>query len=143
MFVQFIAINRFLVVQIGEIWVNSPSKAQGYWNRPEISAEVFHAIPSSETSDSTSSGAGYLRTGDLGFLRQGELYICGRIKDLIIVRGANHYPQDIERTAEQACTEHLRAGCSAAFAVPHEEGHTESVVYVAEVLSFISLSLTF
>ena len=77
--------------------------------------------------------------GDLGFLHEGELFICGRSKDLIIVRGSNHYPQDIERTAERACSSLLRPGCSAAFSVKHEKGHTETVVYVAEVLCpFIS-----
>lgn len=82
----------------------------------------------------------YLSTGDLGFLHKGELYICGRSKDLIIVRGSNHYPQDIERTAERS-EPSLRAGCSAAFSVPHAEGHTEAVVYVAEVTPPPTLSL--
>ena len=75
----------------------------------------------------------HVNTGDLGFLHEGELFICGRSKDLIIVRGSNHYPQDIERTAERACSSLLRAGCSAAFSVKHAKGHTETVVYVAEV----------
>ena len=85
------------------------------------------------SSGSPSSGADdFLSTGDLGFLHNEELFICGRSKDLIIVRGSNHYPQDIERTAERA-EPSLRAGCSAAFSVAHAEGHTEAVVFVAEV----------
>ena len=60
----------------------------------------------------------YLRTGDLGFIHKGELFVCGRIKDLIIVRGSNHYPQDLERTAEGVMADHLRAGCTAAFNSP-------------------------
>jgi acyl-CoA synthetase (AMP-forming)/AMP-acid ligase II len=71
----------------------------------------------------------------LGFLHSEELYICGRSKDLIIVRGSNHYPQDIERTAEKNDPA-LRPGCSAAFSIVHEAGHTEAVVYVAEVSTF-------
>jgi acyl-CoA synthetase (AMP-forming)/AMP-acid ligase II len=99
---------------VGEIWVDSPSKALGYWQRPEQSDEEFRAIPIPASAPSSSS---YLRTGDLGFYYKRELFICGRIKDVIIVRGSNHYPQDIERTAEKTCEEVLRAGCSAAFSV--------------------------
>lgn len=80
---------------IGEVWVAGPSVAEGYWKRPEVSAETFAAR--------TADGRGpYLRTGDLGFLDGGELFISGRSKDLIIINGANHYPQDIELTVEQA-----------------------------------------
>jgi acyl-CoA synthetase (AMP-forming)/AMP-acid ligase II len=86
----------------------------------------------SSSSSPSSSAEEYLSTGDLGFLHNEELFICGRSKDLIIVRGSNHYPQDIERTAERA-EPSLRAGCSAAFSVAHAEGHTEAVVFVAEV----------
>jgi acyl-CoA synthetase (AMP-forming)/AMP-acid ligase II len=127
--------------KVGEIWVRSPSKAAGYWNKEEQTREDFHAqivATSSTDADATSSttaatvGPAYLRTGDLGFLYEGELFICGRLKDLIIVRGSNHYPQDIERTAEKSHSS-LRPGCSAAFAIKHAAGHTEAVVYVAEV----------
>ena len=86
----------------------------------------------SSSSSPSSSAEEYLSTGDLGFLHKEELFICGRSKDLIIVRGSNHYPQDIERTAERA-EPSLRAGCSAAFSVAHAEGHTEAVVFVAEL----------
>ena len=80
---------------MGEIWVAGASVAQGYWGRPELSASTFAAR--------TAAGNGpYLRTGDLGFIDGGELFIGGRLKDLIIVRGVNHYPQDLELTVEQA-----------------------------------------
>ena len=140
---------------VGEVWVDSPSKALGYWQQHELTAHDFHAkfTPAfgAQKTDGTADaddGRTYLRTGDLGFMHKGELFICGRLKDLIIVRGANHYPQDIERTAEQSHSA-FRAGCSAAFALS-QDGHTEAVVYVAEVfivslvfLSFDSLSLYF
>ncbi|HVG32646.1 MAG TPA: beta-ketoacyl synthase N-terminal-like domain-containing protein [Pyrinomonadaceae bacterium] len=110
--------------QVGEIWVASESVAQGYWNRPELSEEIFRA----RLSD---TGVGpFLRTGDLGFWRDDELFVTGRLKDLIIIRGQNHYPQDIEWTAEQSHTE-LRQGCSAAFSV--EVSGAEQLVIAAEV----------
>jgi acyl-CoA synthetase (AMP-forming)/AMP-acid ligase II/acyl carrier protein len=110
--------------QVGEIWVSSAAVAQGYWGRPELTAETFRA----RLSD-TKEGP-YLRTGDLGVVFQGDLYVTGRIKDLIVIRGRNHYPQDIELTAE-ASHPALRPGCSAAFAVAGEE--TERLVLVAEI----------
>jgi acyl-CoA synthetase (AMP-forming)/AMP-acid ligase II len=78
--------------QIGEIWVTGPHVAEGYWNRPDDSAAVFRAYLAD-----TGEGP-FLRTGDLGFLRNGDLFVTGRLKDLILVRGANHYPEDIEAT---------------------------------------------
>lgn len=118
--------------KVGEIWVNSPSKALGYWNNADVTQESFFASYYSDDSSEPSSEQ-FLRTGDLGFLHRGELFICGRLKDLIIVRGSNHYPQDIERTAERVTNEHIRKGCSAAFAVKHEATHTEAVVFMIEV----------
>jgi acyl-CoA synthetase (AMP-forming)/AMP-acid ligase II len=110
--------------QVGEIWVASPSVAQGYWRRPASTAATFQAFL-------TDSGTGpFLRTGDLGFLYQGELFITGRMKDVIIVRGHNHYPQDIELTVEQSHAA-LRPNCGAAFGV-EVEGE-EWVVVVQEV----------
>ena len=81
--------------EIGEIWVDSPSKAAGYWGHDDISKEEFHAQILHYRDNTRPEGAErtYLRTGDLGFLHGGELFVCGRIKDLIIVRGRNHYPQ--------------------------------------------------
>lgn len=108
---------------VGEIWVTSLSKAAGYWNKPAVTTEEFHAQP----SGGTYAADGFLRTGDLGFMHRDELFICGRSKDLIIVRGSNHYPQDIERTAEKA-DKRIREGCIAAFAVHNSQAHTESVV---------------
>jgi acyl-CoA synthetase (AMP-forming)/AMP-acid ligase II len=119
--------------------VNSPSKALGYWDNPEVSNGIFRATcrfsleESKSSTTAVNTPSNYLRTGDLGFLRNGELFICGRLKDLIIVRGSNHYPQDIERTAEKCVKEYIRAGCSAAFAVKNPTTHTESVVYLVEV----------
>lgn len=109
---------------IGEIWIAGPSVAQGYWNRPEDSERTFQA----RFAD---TGRGpFLRTGDLGFIHAGQLFVTGRLKDLIIIRGLNHYPQDIERTVESS-HEALRAGCGAAFAV--EVGDEERLVVVQEI----------
>ncbi|HIQ21197.1 MAG TPA: aminotransferase class I/II-fold pyridoxal phosphate-dependent enzyme [Planctomycetes bacterium] len=109
---------------IGEIWVRGPSVAQGYWNRPEATEETFHARLAG-------SGEGpFLRTGDLGFLRDGELFVTGRIKDVIILRGANFYPQDIERTVQQSHPR-LRPDCGAAFTVAVDG--RERLVVVHEV----------
>lgn len=115
-------------LHVGEIWVRSPSKAMGYWLQPEQTKQDFHALVASSESNYE-----YLRTGDFGFLYQKELFICGRKKDLIIIRGSNHYPQDIERTAEHIAIESLRAGCSAAFAIKKDQASTESVIFIAEV----------
>ncbi len=96
--------------EIGEIWLSSPSVAQGYWNRPELSKSTFQAYL-------TDTGEGpFLRTGDLGFLRAGELYVTGRVKDLIIIRGRNHYPHDIELTVER-CHPAIQPGSGAAFSI--------------------------
>jgi malonyl CoA-acyl carrier protein transacylase len=96
--------------QVGEIWVSGSSVAGGYWNRPEQTKQTFQAYLSD-------TGRGpFLRTGDLGFLQDGELFITGRLKDLIIIRGRNHYPQDIELTVEK-CHPALRPNCGAAFSV--------------------------
>jgi 8-amino-7-oxononanoate synthase len=110
--------------QIGEIWIAGPSVAQGYWNRPEESEQTFQARLADD-------GEGpFLRTGDLGFIHAGQLFVTGRLKDLIIIRGLNHYPQDIERTVERS-HEALRADCGAAFAVEVEDA--EQLVVVQEV----------
>jgi acyl transferase domain-containing protein/acyl-CoA synthetase (AMP-forming)/AMP-acid ligase II/acyl carrier protein len=111
--------------QTGEIWVADPSVAVGYWGRPEESVATFGA----RLADAPQAGP-FLRTGDLGFLRDGELYVTGRTKDLIIVAGVNHYPQDIEWTVQQSHAE-LRTDHCAAFAV--EVDGEERLVVVAEV----------
>jgi acyl carrier protein len=96
--------------EIGEIWASSSSIAQGYWQRPEETQKTFRAYLAD-----TGEGP-FLRTGDLGFLQDGELFVTGRLKDLIIIRGRNHYPQDIELTVEQSHPA-LRPGGGIAFSV--------------------------
>jgi acyl-CoA synthetase (AMP-forming)/AMP-acid ligase II len=113
--------------QVGEIWVSGPNVARFYWRNPEASKTHLNA-----QIVGADDGANWLRTGDLGFLDEtGELFITGRIKDLIIVRGINHYPQDIEHTV-QALHPALRQNCGAAFSVPDERGE-ETLVIVQEV----------
>jgi len=99
--------------RVGEIWVRGASVASGYWRGGEASARTFGA----RLGDT----GPFLRTGDLGFLDGEELFITGRIKDLIIIRGRNHYPQDIESTVEAVDPLALRAGCTAAFALEVDE----------------------
>ena len=109
--------------KIGEIWVKGPSNAVGYWNRPEDTQRTFQAY--------LANGDGpYLRTGDLGFRDGQQLYITGRLKDMIIVRGRNHYPQDIEWAVSQS-HEALQPNAGAAFSVSTPTG--ESVVVVHEI----------
>jgi len=110
--------------EIGEIWINSPSCGVGYFERPEMSAEVFEARLSPD------NGKKYVRSGDLGFMHQNELYVCGRLKDMIIVRGVNRYPQDIEATVE-SCHPSTRSGGAAAFALTRWD--REHLVIVVEV----------
>ncbi len=110
--------------KIGEIWVRSQSVGRGYWQKPQETRETFQA----ELADQP--GRTFLRTGDLGFMHNGELFVTGRLKDMIIVRGVNRYPQDLEATAEE-CHPKIRAGGSAAFAVDH--WNREQLVIVSEV----------
>ncbi len=109
---------------VGEIWITGPNVAKGYWNKPEETEEKFRAYLAD-----TGQGP-FLRTGDLGFIDRNELYITGRIKDMIIIRGLNHYPQDIETSAEKSHPD-IRPGCGAAFSI-HADGE-EQVVLVYEV----------
>ncbi len=112
---------------VGEIWLHGENVCTGYWDKPELSSEVFDGRLPDEPEDRR---AGWLNTGDLGFMLDGELYIAGRTKDLIIVDGRNHYPADIELTAE-AATPALRRGHVLAFGVSDDK--TEKLVIVAEV----------
>lgn len=112
------------VNQAGEIWVTGEHVAQGYWRHPEATADTFHAECDGE------SGRTYLRTGDLGLVVDGELYIVGRLKDLVIIRGRNYYPQDIEHTAQSSHPALQPGGC-AAFSVPGADG--EKLVVVQEI----------
>ncbi|HVJ93723.1 MAG TPA: fatty acyl-AMP ligase, partial [Labilithrix sp.] len=109
--------------EVGEIWVQSPEVGRGYWNKPEETARGFSA----RLSD-THKGP-YLRTGDLGFLHEGMVCLTGRHKDLLIVRGANFYPQDIEATVEHS-SRHVRPGCVAAFTLAADK--EEHLVVCAE-----------
>jgi amino acid adenylation domain-containing protein len=107
---------------VGEVWVAGPSVVSGYWRRPEDTKETFGATLA------TGDGKTYLRTGDLGFMHGHELFVTGRRKDLIIVRGRNHYPQDVEETVHTAYPG-LRPGCCAAFSV---DGDGEERLVVAQ-----------
>jgi acyl-CoA synthetase (AMP-forming)/AMP-acid ligase II len=102
---------------IGEIRVSGPHVCDGYWGNPALSAELFPE--------------GVLRTGDMGALWQGSVYVTGRLKDLLIVRGRNHYPHDIEQTME-AADPNLRSGCGVAVSVPADSG--ELVVLIQEIV---------
>ncbi|MFI5682223.1 fatty acyl-AMP ligase [Streptomyces cellulosae] len=109
--------------RVGEIWINGPCVAGGYLGRPDVSESTFRARVA-DGSDLT-----YLRTGDLGFLHEGALYVTGRLKDVVIRQGRNHYPQDIELSAERAVPG-LHPNCAAAFSV--EDGERERLVVVVE-----------
>lgn len=108
---------------VGEIWVQSPSVAGGYFKQPELTQSVFQCY----TAD-TGEGP-FLRTGDLGFIRDGQLYVTGRLKDVIIIRGRNYYPEDIELFVSRAHPEFRVGGC-AAFAI--QTGGQERLVVVQE-----------
>jgi len=105
----------------GEIWLSGSSKCSGYWGRPQLSKEIFEA----EIAGGTRADK-WLRTGDIGFLHKGELYVCGRMKDLIILRGLNYYPQDIEAIVEEDPL--VRSGCVVAFAVEREGKETLVII---------------
>ncbi|MAT97570.1 MAG: hypothetical protein CL608_10545 [Anaerolineaceae bacterium] len=109
--------------EIGEIWISGNSVAQGYWQNPDATNQTFHAtLPEDNTR--------YMRSGDLGFLQDGQLYVTGRLKELLIIRGRNHYPQDIEKTA-QASHEALAPDAGAAFTI--EVDGEEKLFLVHEV----------
>lgn len=107
--------------KVGEIWLNGTSKCAGYWNRPDLTKELFEATLEERQNNNT-----WLRTGDLGFIFDDELYVCGRVKDMIIIRGLNYYPQDIENIIEQNAF--IRKGCVSAFSIDRA-GH-ESLIAV-------------
>jgi acyl transferase domain-containing protein/acyl-CoA synthetase (AMP-forming)/AMP-acid ligase II/acyl carrier protein len=109
--------------RVGEIWVSGPSVAGGYWRKPAETEQTFGAH--------LATGEGpFLRTGDLGFLDRGQLFVTGRLKDLIIIRGSNHYPQDLEHTVERSHRA-LRPACGAAFSI--DADGAERLVIVQEV----------
>ncbi|NIJ51224.1 fatty acyl-AMP ligase [Dyadobacter arcticus] len=109
--------------KIGEIWVKNAGVALGYWQNEEITNDTFRAF--------TNCGKGpFLRTGDLGFMKNGKLFITGRIKELIIIRGVNYYPQDIEEVVS-GCHDAIQPNATAAFSIETEEG--EALMIVSEV----------
>ncbi len=109
--------------EVGEIWFQGPSVAAGYWGREAETQETFHATLQGREGR-------WLRTGDLGSLVAGELYVCGRVKDLLLVDGRNVYPQDVESLCEMV-SDQVRPSCLAAFALDGED--QEEVCLVAEV----------
>lgn len=111
--------------QVGEIWLHGDNIGIGYWGRAQETADTFHnkitkRLPTGSHAEGVPADANWLRTGDYGVYIDGELYITGRVKDLVIVDGRNHYPQDLEATAQEASSA-LRPGFVAAFAVPANE----------------------
>lgn len=116
--------------RVGEIWIGGPSIAAGYWNRPEDSKEIFHA-----TLDGAEASNPWTRSGDLGFLRNGTLYVTGRRKDVLVVRGECHYPNDLEQTAERVAPD-VRRGASVAFA--WDDGREERIGLVVEAAKGIT-----
>jgi acyl-CoA synthetase (AMP-forming)/AMP-acid ligase II/acyl carrier protein len=121
--------------EAGEIWISSASKARGYFgdDMKALSDEAFQA-KLTYSNDGEYPSTTFMRTGDLGVLYNSELFICGRMKDLVIIRGRNHYPQDIEATAESHAE--LRPGCCAAFAYSTgggSDGEDEQLAIVAEL----------
>jgi acyl-CoA synthetase (AMP-forming)/AMP-acid ligase II len=120
--------------RIGEVWLAGPNVCQGYWQLPQESARTFGA----RLADDPEAGP-YLRTGDLGFLDDGNLFITGRYKDLIVIAGVNHYPQDIEQTVEEG-EPSVRPGCCAAISVEVDE--EERLVVLAELKHGEALAAT-
>jgi len=121
---------------VGEVWVSSPSVASGYYSMPQATMQTFRG----RVTNPLYKDLQFLKTGDLGFIDQGHLYISGRLNDDIIrIRGLNHHPQDIEKAAEAVkvpdiSRAYLRPGCSAVFSTPSREGgRTDRVCLVAEV----------
>jgi thioester reductase-like protein len=110
----------------GEIWIDSPSKAKGYWRQPTLSEDVFGArIGGCEANGE------YLRTGDIGFFHEGELYVCGRIDDMVVIRGRNIFPPDIEATIE-SCFPEVEPGRVAVFGLPARQMGEAGLVVLIE-----------
>ncbi|RXJ69412.1 hypothetical protein CS022_23845 [Veronia nyctiphanis] len=114
--------------EVGEIWVRGPSISKGYWNKPELSETAFKATLANSKGDT--EDAYYYRSGDLGFMKNGHLFVTGRLSDLIIIRGNNYYPQDIEHHVEHSNSAFVNAG-TAAFSV--DENDEEGLVIVTEL----------
>ncbi len=112
--------------RVGEIWVRGPSVARGYWNQESLNEALFQAHLANGHALSNGVKQPFLRTGDLGFQHEGQLYVTGRIKDVIILRGRNYYPHDIERTAQQA---HEAVDLGAAFSLEVDGREQLAVVH--------------
>ena len=109
--------------EIGEIWLSGPSITQGYWKKDNLNREIFHAF--------TNNGKGpFLRTGDLGFIRSNALFITGRYKEVIIIRGKNYYPHDIEHTLFSVC-EDVRPNSAVVFLT--EDNNEDKLVAFQEI----------
>ncbi|WUD69896.1 long-chain-fatty-acid--AMP ligase FadD32 [Nocardia sp. NBC_00508] len=111
--------------EVGEIWLHGENMGIGYWGRPDETEAVFRAklaarLPDGSHAEGTPREANWMRTGDFGAYLDGELYITGRVKDLVVVDGRNHYPQDLEFSAQES-SQALRPGFVAAFSVPANE----------------------
>jgi acyl-CoA synthetase (AMP-forming)/AMP-acid ligase II len=110
--------------EIGEVWIAGPSVTQGYWDKTEETENTFRAYLAD-----TGEGP-FLRTGDMGFFQKDVLFVTGRLKDMIIIRGRNYYPQDIELTVER-CHPAIRSGCCVAFSIDVEG--IEQLVVLTEI----------
>lgn len=110
----------------GEIWVNGAAKADGYWRKPDATHETFEAKLINAAGDPGT----FLRTGDIGFIDEGEVFVCGRLKDMIIIRGQNIYPEDVEAMTRKACPDIRRNGVVAFAAIGQSE---TDITVVAEV----------
>ncbi|RLO03176.1 hypothetical protein DYB28_013204, partial [Aphanomyces astaci] len=117
--------------QVGEVWIQGPSVATGYWKREEYTDEMFHAKVNAPKATHQSYKGNWLRSGDMGFLRHNEVFITGRLKDLIIIRGRNVCPQDVEHSVELA-HDQVRPGCVAAFSIETAQ-QEEALVVVVEL----------
>uniref|UniRef100_UPI0025C5BC11 non-ribosomal peptide synthetase/type I polyketide synthase n=1 Tax=Flavobacterium sp. TaxID=239 RepID=UPI0025C5BC11 len=115
---------------IGEIWISGASVAKGYWQREELTKEVFQARIQNSDVNSAEDKEEYLRTGDIGFINEKQLYITGRLKELMIINGVNHFPQDIERVVQQS---HIDLQNNAGVAFCTESKGKEQLVIVQEI----------
>lgn len=112
---------------VGEIWVQGRSVAKGYWRRQELTESVFRAVLKEESGRLREEEGFFLRTGDMGFLREGSVYITGRLKEMFVINGANVFPQDIERSIQED-NPVLQENAGAVFAVDSEEGQDDVIV---------------
>ena len=119
--------------RVGEIWVAGPNIASGYWQQPEQTEATFAAYLADANVPEEERGP-YMRTGDLGFLRGGELFVTGRLKTTIVIRGRNYYPHDIEAVV-QGCDAAFRVGCGAAFGIEGADGEQLAIVQDSAALA--------